>query len=218
MAVDYSIRALTTREAIAEWITFANPADNDKITRLINTASDAIARACNAEFYYQAGIVASLPGWGTKDLILPRGPVLAVSSVKIDGVLLDAADYTIADAGARLLEMINGTWPWTAREVGSIGGGPLPGTEDRDIEVTFTAGYRLPKDDAPTATPPVVRTLPWDLEGAAIDYVRWLYFGRKRDPAVKSKAVLDASVSYNGFEVPAGIVATLKLYTRAAVG
>lgn len=105
-------------------------------------------------------------------LILANAPIVTIDSVTVDGAVLASTDYEY-DAGAGLLYHLCNDYRagWYACKV----------------TVAYTAGFVLPKqtkigaDDLDDA-----RNLPFDIESAAIELVKYRYFSRERDPSTKS--------------------------------
>lgn len=111
-------------------------------------------------------------GWtdlpGGEELMLGRYPIQSVTSVTVDGVLLDPAYYLI-DQGKGALYRIDADdalTPWDAAS---------------KIAVVYTAGYTLPGEAS--------RTLPAAIERACLDVAKAGYFSTQRDPALKEMEV-----------------------------
>jgi hypothetical protein len=187
----------------------------DRLVRLINSASDALAAACGRTFEYGATIAESVIGSGQRDLILSRAPVISVASVTIDGAALDISQIKIHDDW--LVERPGG-WPWTAHVIPDIRMQPSVGTERHSIVATYAGGYVTPAQVAGDLT----RTLPYDLEEACLELVKARWFSAGRDPAVRSASTLSSSVSFgdpgtrfgDAGEWPGGVWHTIERYRR----
>ena len=115
---------------------------------LINEASAAIASWCRRQFAREI-YSETLPGYGDLHLQVARTPIITVASVlhETDAV----TDYSIADRDEGTLYRQVG-WVWTRQiNAGLTGrqrwpavGYPVPGSEEPDFTVAYTAGYILP--------------------------------------------------------------------------
>lgn len=205
MAVTLSAHALTTVQAVKDYMLGKDvlpPVEHDDLLRrLINARSDAIEQYCGGRHFEKATYTneryARTRG---RYLQLLQYPVLSVSAVSIGGVAVAQGSQNnqyevLSDQGQ--LYRADG-WEADATR--------LP-QEDRDILVSYTAGYVLPKDDS-SVTP---RTLPWDLEDACCELVVAAY-------KLRDKAGL-ATESFEGQAMtfahwPAHVRATLDKYVR----
>lgn len=108
------------------------------------------------------------PGEAPETLRLERWPVVSVASAAEDGVTVAAAEYEL-DADAGLLHRLDASGYrniWVAA---------------KSIVVAYTAGYKMPAESG--------RTLPADLELAALMLVRSWWHGRARDPLVRAESI-----------------------------
>lgn len=145
---------------------------------------------------------------GTKrgSLRLARTPVAGTPTITLDPegsapVVLTAADYRLNPATGVILRinaLFRGIfWPACTISVAYAGGFKLPGETDRD--------------------------LPFDLEMAAIDFIRLRYFARTRDPQVRSETIdgmgqqaFFPSSAADG-DIPETIRAVLDMHRRETV-
>jgi hypothetical protein len=95
-------------------------------------------------------------------LILSRRPVVSISSITEDGVMVDPTEYKLS-AATGTVRRLSGDMPiaWPS----SL------------IVVTYLAGWLMPGQSG--------RNLPTDWEDAVISAVKQAWFSRTRDPAVK---------------------------------
>ncbi|MFZ5688670.1 MAG: phage head-tail connector protein [Bacillota bacterium] len=160
--------ALTTYEAVKEYLKLSDDTQKSSIERMINAVSEFIEGYCDRHFE-KATYTEKYRGNGRQKLLLNQYPVTAVTSVTVNGTTVDPAEYEVLSEEGILYN--DGLWPWTGYYVGLIG---EPTGSKLGIEVQYTAGYVLPKDDG-TGTPPAVRNLPYDLEDACIELVAIRY-------------------------------------------
>lgn len=177
--------------------------DQARLTRLISAASAAIARNLNRpRMHYGAAISEKVAGYGRERLVLGVAPVISLTSVTLeDGTVLDPSDYELEDSDAGLLYRGSG-WPWT----GVLRPGLLPnelvaGSERPSITVVYSGGWVTPAQAGS-----LTRTLPYDIEEAAVQTVVALYRKAGADPTVASESLGDYSVSYRGTMSPGGII------------
>lgn len=161
-----SVHALTTIAAVKDYlrISLADTSQDASFERTIKAVSDFIEGYCGRHFE-KATYTEKYRGNGRQKLLLNQYPIISVASVTVNDGLLDASEYEIlAEEGTLYRESL---WPWSGYSAGLVG---EPVGSRRNIQVQYTAGYILPKDDG-TGTPPAVRNLPYDLEDACIELV-----------------------------------------------
>ena len=173
--------ALTTVAAVKVFLEIEeNETDRDAVIEmLINAASERLANECQREFGI-AEYTETKEGKGRLRIFLDKFPVIALKKIKPD-----TAEYNLLIGGC--LEKETG---WNGK-----------------VEINYTAGYILPKDDNP-ATP---RTLPHDLELAAILFVAYL-LGQKDGAGLTSEQYGPMRMQYSELDGP------LPLDVEAIVG
>lgn len=189
-----------------------------RIERLINVAVDRITRYCGRTFHYEAARVDVLPGYGGPILYLPKGPVLEVASVSYDGSTLNTDDYAIhtrSDSAFAALYRSSG-WTWTAPTVQGPEASPFPGGERNLWTITHECGFVTPGQV--TAGPPaLVRSLPYDLEQAAV-LLAASWYPLARDLRVTSERLLSWSATYSmTSDIPEPIKELLAAYMSVEV-
>jgi hypothetical protein len=155
---------LTTLSAAAAEL--GGTVDTALVQRWIAAASGAIVRHTGRTFARETVTETFwLPRYCVPALRLDRIPVASITSVTVDGAVLDAADYLI-DAGSGLLTRLSSDTPadWLANKV----------------VVVYQAGYVLP--GAASAT------LPADIERACIITLAAMSSSQGRDPQLRSEA------------------------------
>lgn len=148
---------------------------------------------------------------GDPYLTVSRTPVTNVASVTRDGEAV--TDVEIHDAEAGLLYRKDG---FRSTEAATTHLGPAirqPYEAHPDYTVTYTAGWVMPGASG--------RTLPHDIEKAAIETVKAWYVARDRDPDVVSESVGDVSVDFRSDEqrrqaLPGAALQLLTPYRRVA--
>lgn len=162
--------ALTTLDRMKLMLGLSDIADgrtNTIVTQLINRASSWIERQTGRHLGRQ-----SYHQWydsdGQQELVTLEYPIIKVEYIKEEGKLVDPTryDYTqTADVGVIYRDE---GWLKTGHRKGLAYDIVAP---KRVIEVSYTAGYVLPKD----ATEDDPQTLPADLEGLLWDIVSQTY-------------------------------------------
>lgn len=143
MTVALSANALTLLATVKTDLGIAVATYDDQLTRLINAASDAIARYCSRTFQRSTAIVEKSAGYGLHKLRLKRTPINELISVTFDGEAVDSTEYEIGDAEAGLVNN-EGGWVWTAHMPRAISDGALSGTEELLYEITYDGGWVTP--------------------------------------------------------------------------
>lgn len=188
---------LTTLETVKAELGVTGDTDDAYLSGQITRFSRRIASFCNRVFALERVSEEIVLGRELDKLMLSRVPVAGIVSVTVGGETLDGDGYKLDRAKGVLWRMCGGTpTRWTA------------GT----VVVTYTAGWRLPGDPE--------RDLPEDVEGACIDLVKRQWYGRARDPALRSVTVPDVvSEQYWGGEnapttggIPNDVAGALKVY------
>lgn len=191
--VDLSDNVLTTLATAKEDLGISGSSEDDKLTRLINVASDAIEGYCDRSFYRVTDQADTVGAFSTPYLSVTRTPVNSLTGITFDGVSLDLTKVTVDFPGCGLIARPGG-WSSTAHRANDISRGLLPGTERLLYVATYDGGWYTPKqeDDTPANT----RALPWDLEDACVELVREIYKAKGRDPGIKSEKLSLWSVTY----------------------
>ena len=129
------------------------------IERLINVASNLIARKCK-RILLDTTHTDYFDGRASNRILLREYPVQSITTIKVDsesifasGSEIDASEFAIVDRETSVLRVNGGIW--------SKG--------YRNIEVVYLAGLGVVSTGGQT------NTFPPELEQAALDYVLWLY-------------------------------------------
>jgi hypothetical protein len=169
--------ALTTLETVKSVLGISGTADDAYLTLAISQASAVISTYCNRVFALETVEEAIRPAMDTYPWNVPGGlspvqlcrwPVTAISSVTEDGIMLiPGTDCEVDRAQGQVWRLdLNGNLiAWRTVRIAAV----------------YSGGYVLP--------PSASRTLPVDLELAAIDLVKAQYMARTRDPLLKGEAV-----------------------------
>lgn len=103
--------------------------EDTQVLLAIEEASAVIKNYCNQKIEQVSDDTILLDGTGSTKLFLPELPVVSITSVKVDGVLLDPTYYALAENGVL----------WRKYGVWTVGA--------QNIEVTYTHGYAsIPED------------------------------------------------------------------------
>lgn len=170
---------LTTVAAARAELQVTSGADDAWLAQLIDQASDAVRSWCSRIFAVETVRESIYPDQPARSLMLARWPVVALTSLTINGTTEDVANVEAEDSG-RLFRIDAGGYhtPWPSGR----------------IVVEYSAGYVLPGLPA--------RTLPNDIERAALSLVKASWFARTRDPLLRSEEVPD--VYSAAWAVPSG--------------
>ncbi|OAT81101.1 head-tail connector protein [Desulfotomaculum copahuensis] len=206
-----SVHALTTLAAVKDFLKIEID-DNQYDTlleRMINAASEAIEGYCNRHF--ERGVYDELyRGNGRQLLGLNQYPVQAVTLVEANGARI--TDYQVYKEEGMLYRLA--LWPAGAYFTGLVGD-PVGST--RNIRVLYEAGYVLPKDEDLQASPPIIRTLPYDLEDACIELVALKFNQRQEEAAGKvTRAQADYQTTYQQ-DIPPRLRQVLDRHRRLVV-
>ena len=191
-------------ETVKAVLKITGTTDDDYLALAITQASAAAEAYCGRAFCKETLVdTFRIEGMAASRLLLSRRPVVSIASVVEDGITLATSQYEVDPISGLLLRLDEndrpGFWASPAKTV-----------------VTYTAGFVLPGNDG--------RTLPDDVEAAAIGLVSNSWHGRARDPLVKSETTPGvyevtywvASPGASG-DLPPDVVAKLSRYMDPTV-
>lgn len=208
VTIESTDRQLTTTSAVKAVLGTTSTADDAFLDALITRASEW-ASAYVGYPLWPAKYLETVPGYGTRRLMLSRTPLLSVTGVFYG---TDSGSYEEVytsevglDREAGFVERRAG-WAWTASMGGDLTPRPTPGEESPEWRVEYVAGYSY----AGLSTASVVwstekgttstgRTLPHDVEAAVIERVIQDY---NADADVLEKQVGDLRIRYGSFGTP----------------
>lgn len=152
------------------------------------------------------------PDWGIEYW---RGWLLPDDDYKAPTISADAADNSLNDSAAAFPLVVPGEWITLAgfTEEANNGQARVLSRTDSKIVLAAKAVVTEAADDAKPITL-TVRTLPRDIERAAIETATGWYRAQGRDPGVASKRVADVTVAYRD-GVDASGAASVTLPPRA---
>jgi uncharacterized phiE125 gp8 family phage protein len=160
---------LTTIAALKAELDIADTASDAALTTLIRQQSAAVERYCNRSFGLRGVTDRRRLNRSAPCLILSVLPVVAVTSVTVDGAELDEDAYEIADA-----------------ENGDEGSGLLYRSGDNDRRIPWAAGKIVVAYQAGYVLPGVTGyDLPADVERACLDLCVRAWAARGRDPTLR---------------------------------
>ena len=188
----------------------ADKMTDEMVALLINRASALIERQigrhlgrCQYHQWYDAD--------GSQELVVEEYPIVNVDFVKEDGKLVDPRCYDYGQTGA--IGVIY-------RDDGWLKAGYRRGlaydiiASKRVIEVSYSAGYVLPKD----ATEDDPQTLPADLEGLVWDMVSQMYTSLQNGSrGLASFSISDVTWKFDK-ETPKSWMQVINLYRRYGIG
>lgn len=143
-------------------------------------------------------------------------PVHEVTEVTYDGDTVDADDYHLEAAKDGELVHDGGGWRDTSYEAGKYGDRQDPRPPEKLYEITYEGGYVTP-DQAPFGADNDPRDLPYDIEGAIIEYCVMQYRQAARDKSVKSKKLGKGSITWveiDGRRVPQSFADVAERYRK----
>lgn len=157
--------ALTTLAAVKAELGITGTDQDDRLGALIDQYSAVIVAWCGRPFALETVRETIYEPRQVDALMLQRFPVVSVASVEIDGALIAPEGYAVDRIGG----IVHRRSPTRC--------GPFWPRGETVIE--YQAGYILPDDED--------RTLPHDIERAAIMLVKSAHFATARDPALRSE-------------------------------
>lgn len=201
--------ALTTLDRMKLMLGLADIEDertDEIITLLINRASSWIERQIGRHLgrhsyhqWYDAD--------GQQELVLLEYPIISVEYVKQEGKIVDPETYDYAQTGEIGVIYRDKGWLKAGYRRGLAYDIVAP---MRVIEVSYTAGYVLPKD----ATADDPQTLPSDLEGLLWDMVSQIYTNLQNgSQGLSSFSISDVTWNFDK-SIPESWKRLINLYRR----
>jgi len=165
------------------------------IEQYIDRVSRAITDYVGRTFAAQE-ITETLEGRASQKLRLKKFPAVSIVEVKLDGTVVDAADYALQEPETGMI-FKEDKWDDTFAKF--------------DYAVRYQYGYQLPNDGSDLFGE---EALPDSIEQAAIIMTSAMFLSRTRDPSIQKEAVPQVySATYGG----SGSVATIDTYFTAEV-
>lgn len=161
-----SNRKLTTAATAKLELQVASGGDDAYLSMLIDQASAAVENWCARSFAFEAVREVAHQAAAQPALLLARWPVVSITSLAVNGVAADPAATEVGDNG--LLYRLgddNRRRFWPAGR----------------IVVEYRAGYVMPGEAG--------RTLPADVERAALTLIKAHWHSRNRDPLIRSETI-----------------------------
>lgn len=172
-ATDGEVTDLTTLSAVRTQLKISGTGEDEYLQEQIKNVSAIICTYLNiatatdgSRTLARQTITETFRKEGHGKLLLSRYPATSITSVVEDGVTLDPSNYEL-DGSTGTLQRLNDDEPWV--------------WSCRKIVVTYVAGYVMPGEDD--------RTLPKDIEDAAIGLIKTARSARTRDPSVKGEEI-----------------------------
>lgn len=176
--------------------------DDELLADLILQASDFIRQETGRTFARET-VTETVTGDGGALLVLERTPVQSIAFIEEDGSSVASTSYVLEDPDAGLVFRENG---WTNGAITTHAITRRPTRHgSRNYEVKYTGGWNMPGSTG--------RDLPYDLERAAIDFVKTHYLRRQGDPGVTQEAIGEARISRNP-GIPSSVESVLRKYRR----
>ncbi len=191
---------LTTLASMKAQMGITTSSDDDVWTDNILAAGDACATYVGywplRQMYSE-----TVAGYGSLRLLVSATPIRQISSIRIDGQLVDPATYYVEKPLAGIIHRDKG-WPWTAGVEYDLESHVVPQSELKRFTVIYEAGWVLTTSTGALDTAGGFitssggRTLPRDFEQAVQEEAKSMMLGRKRDSSIIEKRVGALQVQY----------------------
>ncbi|UYO61814.1 hypothetical protein LNN31_13615 [Acetobacterium wieringae] len=174
--------ALTTVERLKQFngIAEADASQDFKLGFLIDSASQEIENVLGRKLK-KSQYTEKVKGNNRLTIQVKNYPLLEVDSIKINGSLVNESDYAYDESG-----IIEGIRPWGASGL-HYGISNFMVQQSKNIEIAYTAGYVLPKDETEEES----RTLPYDIEAALFSMINGAMALTDGAAGLKSFAISD---------------------------
>jgi hypothetical protein len=205
--------ALTTLKRVNRELGYSTGSDNERdllIRDYIEVATDLFTKMSGIRFHkHTVTEKVGQPASERRLIVSEALPILSVTSIKLDGELIDASEYEVERASLGWIRRKGSSWDSTTKH--NWGVKPYPQQNELLYEVVYLGGYATPHqvNEGTEST----RTLPHDVEQAVVDYVSFKLNQRHTDSTVKSQSTGDWSVTYrDGVVMPTTFEDTIKRY------
>ncbi len=177
--MNLAANALTTLDQTKSHlgIDLTDTSQDDLLIFFINAASEYVEKACGRKFGKTVYDV-KIDGTGTQSIFVSNLPIISIASVTQDCSAVASDQYVIYNESGKIFKDRG----WTFG--------------NQNIEINYTAGFVLPKDEDTQANPPVVRTLPFDLELVCIK-LAGAAFNKKDAEGIKNASAGNLNVNFN---------------------
>jgi hypothetical protein len=214
VTVAIAANALTLLATIKSELGITASTDDDYLQRAINFQSTNIENLLNRKLHAET-LTESVKAVGTRRLILSRRPIISITSLAYNTLVIDASLYTAENEQGTIFAP-NGFWAWDVFFHADAGADVNPGTEWARWVAVYKGGYVLPyeakdADAGPPAVAAVVPTLPADLEQLCLWLVCDQYNRRAVSRDVTNERIDVVSVNYRD-GLPAEYKAILDSY------
>jgi len=221
--------ALTTLDKVNGELGFTTGSDTDRDARIedyINEVSDLIERGASRRFYWVTGYTERAVSTGINTIrVTDHLPIDTINSITFDdgdtSSTVDSDLYEVAGDEQKDLGIIRrvgaATWQDTRVTEIEVQAHRVPGSAEPLYEVDYDGGYvtREQADNDPSLT----RSLPYDLERAAIDYAIMQQSNKGGDKSVQKISMDDGSITFfKGMRVPRSVPRAIHRYTDGGSG
>jgi len=184
----------------------------------IREASRHLTDAIGRSLHRVSGHTEKLGTRGSQSLyVRDHLPVVEVAEVTYDGETVDAADYELGAAPeGELLRKHGYCWHNTSYAAGWQGKRDDPRPPEKLYAVTYEGGYVTPVQ-APFGPDSDARDLPWDIEGAIIEYCVMKYHQAGTDQTAVQEKLGDSSKKWatvDGRRVPHSFADVVDRYQK----
>ena len=219
-----SVLQLTTLDRVMAEIGVAQTDDakRDLFEEFIRQATDIAQRFCNRIFARQK-YTETAPAFGGPYLTTRQAPVAEITSATVRGEVV--TDVTIEDAAAGFLYRQAG-FDWTAQRYGgllSVGGWldqgmPIPGSEEPNWSIVYTAGFILPPQDLAGMTTISASSTDSSFNDSDSEFPALLKAGDIIETSGFTNSANNGRFVVSGTPTTAKIVVTATLVTEVAAG
>lgn len=188
---------LTTLGTFKTRLGIASSSGDDELERLVHAASDRVVRYLGYWPFRQT-YRETIKSYGNLRLMTKATPIRGISTVYMGDLLVVPSSYEVEDAEAGFLHREQG-WPWSAGVEYELSSHIVNRSEIPRFAVTYEAGWVLTTGELSGLgwfNNTGGRTLPYDLEEAALMVAEDAYYMAGRDGTISSRTVGDLSITY----------------------
>lgn len=190
---------LTTLAAVKAELNLSVSTFDSYLNNTISIVSDDLASRCNRTFYYTKNIVDNVSGFASVRLRTKRAPIDLTQpiSVVFDSAALDPSIWKVESAENGFIYNKTG-WYWTAPLLPNVQQDPYGGQENSLYQITYSGGWVTPQQALDNPLDPIlsVRTLPFDVEQAAIIMCSFIFKHRNTDYTIDGEGLMSYRVKY----------------------
>lgn len=217
-----SMLTTVTRAKSVLGVTASSTGEDEEVENLIRGVTDEVASFIGYWPFRQV-YSETIRSYGNLRLMTARTPIRGLSGVFLGNALVLPSSYEIEDAEAGFIHREQG-WPWSAGTQWDLSAHIVAHSELPRFQLIYEAGWVRTNNELSGLgwlSNRGGRTLPWQIEEAALELIQDRYDARSVGRTVKSRTIGDFSITYadrpdshQTGEMPTRVLGALNTFRR----